>query len=107
MTNNQSPQVGLTKAISVIYVVLGLAWAVAVLRGAEIAGITLEWRTDIWVPLFWVAISLGTLRRTKWGRWLSYPISAVFLLGVPIGTVLGGFMLWHLTKYRVAFSRWY
>ena len=67
----------------------------------------MNWKTDIWLPVFWLLVSVGTLRRTKWGRWLSYPISSVLLLGVPFGTLLGGFMLWHLTKYRAAFNKWY
>lgn len=107
MSQKQGPEVGLTKAISIIYFLLGTAFVIGVLRGAEIGGIKLEWQTDIWVPALIVFGALGTLRRTRWGRWISYVTSSVFLLGVPIGTFLGGFMLWHLTKYRAAFNRWH
>lgn len=107
MRENQTPDVGLTKAISIVYIFFGIAFAIAALESAEIAGIKLNWKNDIWVPLFWILAAVGTLRRTKWGRWMSYVFSSIFLLGVPIGTLFGGFMLWHLTKYRVAFNRWY
>ena len=107
MNEEQNIDVGLTKAISVIYFLLGVAFTVAVLRGTEVAGTKLEWRSDIWVAVFIILGAFGTLRRTKWGRWMTYIISSVFLFGVPIGTFLGGFMLWHLTKYRAAFNQWY
>ena len=107
MSEEQNPDVGLTKAISVIYLLLGAALVIAVLSGAEMSGIKLKWRSDIWLPSLIILAAVGTLRRTKWGRWVSYLISCVLLLGVPIGTFLGGYMLWHLTKYRAAFNRWY
>jgi hypothetical protein len=107
MDDQQTPDVGLTRAISIIYLFYGLGFLVAAIGGAEVAGIKLEWSTDVWVPLIFVLAAIGTLRRTKWGRWMSYPMSILFLPGVPIGTLLGGFMLWHLTRYRIEFNRWY
>ncbi len=107
MNENKEAAVGLTKAISIIYFILGLGVIVAALNEIEINGIVLNWKYDIWAPIFIMIIALATIRKTKWGRWLSYPFSIVILIGVPVGTILGGFMLWHLTKYRAAFTRWY
>lgn len=107
MKAEASTEVGLTKAVATIYLFFGAAAIAAVLSGAEIADVKLDWRTDIWLPATIVLAAIGTLRRTKWGRWLSYVISGFIILGVPIGTFLGGYMLWHLTKYRAAFNKWY
>jgi hypothetical protein len=74
--------------------------------GARIAGTTLTWEYDAWAPLFVIIGAIGVLMRTRWGRWMTYPLSVFLLLAVPIGTLLGGFMIWHLTKYRDAFNRW-
>jgi len=107
MNAESNTYVGLTKAVAIIYLLLGTAFVVAVLSGAEFAGLKLKWHTDIWVPVIIMLAAVGTLRRTKWGRWLSYLVSSFMLVGVPVGTFLGGYMLWHLTKYRAAFNQWY
>jgi len=86
---------------------MGCGLMVAILKGISMQGIVLNWKTDIWIPLIIVIGSIGTIRLTKWGRWISYLVSFFFLFSVPIGTFLGGFMIWHLTKYRAKFCRWY
>ena len=107
MNQERTENVGLTKAIAIIYLLFGFAWAVAVIRRVEFAGLQLDWRRDIWLPAIIVVAAIGTLRRTKWERWASYFVSSALLLGVPIGTMHGGFMIWHLTKFRNAFRNWY
>ena len=107
MNENKMQYTGLIKEISITYLVLGFIFIVAALQGAEIAGMRLYWQKDIWFPAIMIIASIGTLRRTKWGWWISYLISFILLAGIPIGTFLGGFMLWHLTKYRKLFNRWY
>lgn len=99
--------VGLTKAISIIYLLMGGLLTVVIVAGVEVRGIKAEWRNDIWLPAFMLFMAVGTLRRTMWGRWLSYVFSIFIVLGMPTGTLLGGYMLWHLTKFRAAFNRWY
>lgn len=104
---NANSEIGLTKTISFIYLSGGVIFIIAVLRGEQIAGTQLEWQNDIWIPLLMIIGALATIRLTKWGRWMSYLVSGLFILGVPIGTMLAFFMIWHLTKYRAAFNRWY
>ena len=107
MEEQSTKQFGLTKAVSIIYFFLGIAFAVMVIKEIELQGIVLSWKQDIWIPLLFIVSAIGTIRLTKWGRWLSYVTSILCLLGVPIGTIIGGFMIWHLTKYRASFSQWY
>ena len=99
--------VGLTRVISLFYIAIFGPFLIMALVNAEIMGVQLDRSYDIWVPLFLVVVSCGVYRRTRWGRWLAYPISLVLCIGVPLGTLLGGYMVWHLTKYRSAFTQWY
>ena len=55
------------------------------------------------VGIFMVALALpgllagfGLLRRKNWGRVLAIIVSALNLLNVPIGTLIGGYSLWVL-----------
>ena len=96
---------GVTGVIAIIYCLFGLGFLGVIASGATLAGFHLRW-VDAWFPLLMAAGGIGTLRRTRWGRWLSYVISAPFLPGVPVGTLIGGFMIWHLTRYRREFTRW-
>jgi len=97
---------GVTGAVAIIYCLLGLAFLGIIVSGGTLAGFRLGW-ADAAFPLLLVVGGVGTLRGTRWGRWLSYLVSAPFLLGVPVGTLVGGFMIWHLTLYRRSFTRWY
>ncbi len=97
---------GLTRTISLFYIALFGSILIAALLNAEFMGTPLDRSRDAWVPFLLVVVSCGVYRRTRWGRWLAYPVSLFLCLGVPLGTVLGGFMVWHLTKYRSAFNRW-
>jgi len=36
----------------------------------------------------------------RWPRYFAYPGSALFLVAVPIGTLIGGFMLYNLGQTR-------
>jgi hypothetical protein len=97
---------GMTGAIAVCYFFLGAAVLLAIAMGGSIQGIDLLW-SDAWLPALIVISALGILRRTHWGRWLGYLVSLPLLVGVPLGTILGGYMIWHLTKFRASFSRAY
>ena len=94
---------GMTGAIAVIYCAYGVSFLVAIGLGANIGGIDLVW-ADAFLPVFTIVVGLGVLYRTRWGRWLGYVVSIPLLLGVPIGTILGGYMIWHLTQYRRLFT---
>ena len=98
------PRSGMTGAIAVMYGLYGVGLLIVIGMGGSIRGIQLGWH-DAWFPILILVTALGVLRRTAWGRWLGYVVSLPLLLGVPIGTILGGYMIWHLTKYRASFSK--
>ena len=100
-------EVGLTRIISLIFTALFAAFLVAALLNAKVMNLQFDRAHDAWVPLFLVVVSVGVYRCTRWGRWFMYPVALFMCLGVPLGTLLGGFMVWHLTKYRAAFTKWY
>lgn len=97
---------GLTKPIAIIYLLLFGAFLAAALLNLNVAGFQLDRNYDAWFPAALIVVAIGILRRTIWGRWLCYIVSLPLIAGVPIGTLLGGFMVWHLTKYRGAFNKW-
>jgi len=97
---------GITGFIAIIYMLFGLGFLIAIGMHGSIQGIELGW-PDAWLPVLIVVAGVGILRRTHWGRWLGYIVSLPLLIGVPIGTILGGYMIWQLTTYRAAFSRAY
>jgi hypothetical protein len=84
----------------------GSGLLIAIAMHGSIQGIELGW-FDAWLPVLIVIAGIGILRRTHWGRWLGYIVSLPLLIGVPIGTIIGGYMIWQLTKYRAAFSKGY
>lgn len=49
--------------------------------------------------------SIGAIRRKSWGRWLYYGFSVLILPFVPLGTIVGGLMIYHLTVHRDQFGR--
>jgi hypothetical protein len=97
---------GMTGVLAVIYLLFGSSLLIAVATHGSIQGIELEW-PDAWLPALIVVAGIGILRRTHWGRWLGYIVSVPLLFGVPIGTILGGYMIWQLTRHRAAFTRIY
>ena len=99
-------KVGQTKNVSIIYGVISVALIAAVLTGQNINGQQLSMKSDIWLPVFLLLTAIGVYRKTRWGRWLGYLVSIPFFINVPVGTFLGGYMLWHLTKYRGSFKQW-
>jgi len=46
--------------------------------------------------LFYFTVSSGIRQGKEWGRMLGFVISAFSLLAFPIGTLLGGFILYYL-----------
>ena len=99
-------KVGQTKNVAIIYGVISVALIAAVITGQNINGQQLSTKSDIWLPVFLLLTAIGVYRKTRWGRWLGYLVSIPFFINVPVGTFLGGYMLWHLTKYRGSFKQW-
>jgi hypothetical protein len=97
---------GITGVLAIIYMLYGSGLLVAIAMHGSIQGIELGW-PDAWLPVLIVVAGIGILRRTHWGRWLGYMVSLPLLIGVPIGTILGGYMIWQLSRHRAAFSRAY
>jgi len=95
---------GVMTPISWCYIALGVALLCACFLGGNVAGVRLQ-PEDAWFPGLLVVGAIGTILRQPWGRWLSYVFSILMLPGVPIGTIIGGLMIYHLTIYRDQF-RW-
>jgi hypothetical protein len=88
--------------IAWVYVVFGLVLVVACFAGAQI-GVTRLSAVDAVLPGLLIVAAIGAILRRPWGRWLCYAFSAILLLGAPIGTILGGLMIYHLTIHRDQF----
>jgi hypothetical protein len=97
---------GITGFLATIYILYGSGFLIAIAMHGSVQGIELGW-PNAWLPVLIVVAGIGILRRTHWGRWLGYVVSLPLLIGVPIGTILGGYMIWQLTRHRVGFSRTY
>jgi len=102
MTITKTP--GLITPIGWIYVSLGMAFLAVALFRVQVGPVPLGPKDSV-VPLLIILAGVGAILRKPWGRWFAYIVSALFLLGVPIGTLLGGFMIYHLTIYRDQFHR--
>ena len=93
---------GQVTPIAWMYVVYGLGLCLACLAEAPIAPLPLS-PTDAFVPLLIIVAGVGAILRKPWGRWLCYVFSAFLLLGVPLGTIIGGRMIHQLTVHRDQF----
>jgi hypothetical protein len=95
---------GLITPIAWIYVALGLGMVIACVVEAEIGPAKLS-HFDAVGPGFIAVAGVGAILRKPWGRWLCYAVSALLLLGAPIGTIIGVLMIYHLTVHRDQFGR--
>ena len=94
---------GLITQIGTIYLMMGLVLAVLALLRVKIGGYQLApWNAV--TPALLALAGLGAILRQKWGTWSCYFFSVILLLGVPIGTIFGGLMIYHLTIYRAQFD---
>jgi hypothetical protein len=99
-------QAGQTRKVAIIYSIISIGFIVAVMTEQSFSGLQLTVESDIWLPLLLLIASIGVIRKTIWGRWFGYLVSIPFVINAPIGTFLGGYMIWHLTKYRHLFKTW-
>lgn len=42
----------------------------------------------------------GLLRHHSWARWLGILLAAIAVVQIPVGTILGGYLLWVLLSTR-------
>ena len=54
------------------------------------------------LSILYLTIGYGLWTMKQWGRTAAVALSVLRLFFIPIGTVIGGLMLWHLMKERVA-----
>jgi uncharacterized membrane protein HdeD (DUF308 family) len=95
------------RAICILYVVFG---AIAILGGigmvSDPKGMEVPPAVG-WAVLVGGAIGLisaiGVLRKSPWGVPVCQIVSAVYLFGFPIGTILGGYFLLHIGQVKRAF----
>jgi hypothetical protein len=103
MTSDRTPRVpGQITAIAWIYVIFGASLSAACLANASIGPFPLS-AADLWLPGFLILAAVGAILRKPWGRWSCYVFSAIMLVGVPLGTIVGGLMIYNLTVHRDQF----
>ena len=103
MQLGEQSRFGVIRAIAWIYLALGLALVVASVLHVQFAGQRLGLLSAI-LPALLVLGAIGTLLKRRWGRYLSGFFSIILLIGVPIGTFLGGFMLYQLIHNKDLFT---
>jgi len=90
-----------------------MAWLGLLMSAGIVAAITLPLVNDqrslpadyyfIFMLLLAVPISLffvarGIFARREWARWAGMIYGFLTLFGIPIGTIIGGYVLWQLKK---------
>jgi hypothetical protein len=91
------------QVIAWIYFLLGFTFFAMGLANVQFAGQRLDSASAI-VPGLLAVGAVGTLLKKQWGRYLSYFFSIILLVAIPIGTLLGAFMLYHLTHSKDLFA---
>ena len=96
------------RAICVLYVIFGF---LAVLGGI---GILLDSKgTGVAPVVGWAVLlggsvglvsAIGVIRKKSWGIPVCQIVSALYLLGFPIGTFLGGYFLFNIGKVKSEFQ---
>jgi hypothetical protein len=73
-------------------------WTELAYRSSSAAGVLLV------LSIPFIAAGLGVRRRSAWARVGAMVLGALSLLSFPIGTALGGYALWALTRPDAAAS---
>jgi len=50
------------------------------------------------LPISLFLVARGLFRQRDWARWTASAYSLLALFGIPIGTLIGGYVLWQLSK---------
>jgi hypothetical protein len=95
---------GQITAIAWIYVAFGTGVLIATLSGAQLGPLPLS-PIDAILPALLIVAAVGAILRKPWGRWLCYVFSVLILPGIPLGTIVGGLMIYNLTIHRDQFRR--
>jgi hypothetical protein len=95
---------GQVTPIAWMYAAYGLILCLYCLAGVEIGQVQLS-AVDAFLPLLLVVAAVGAILRKPWGRWLCYVFSVLILPAAPLGTIIGGLMIYHLTVHRDQFRR--
>ncbi len=100
----QSSARGQITLIAWTYAIYGLLLAAACFARAQIGPAQLS-PADAFLPGLLIAAAMGAILRRPWGRYLCYIFSVLILPGAPLGTIMGGLMIYHLTAHRRQFRR--
>jgi hypothetical protein len=80
-------------------------------EGADVGAALIAW-TGRTVAVGGAVLSLpslvcgwGLLRRRAWSRWLGIFLAALAVVQIPVGTIMGGYILWVLLSAR--FEAWF
>jgi hypothetical protein len=80
-------------------------------EGADVGAALIAW-TGRTVAIGGAVLSLpslvcgwGLVRRRTWSRWLGIFLAALAVVQVPVGTIVGGYILWVLLSAR--FESWF
>jgi hypothetical protein len=103
MSDSSTDRFRVIKMIAWIYVALGSALMCCALMQVDLRGYRMQ-PADAILPSLMIIGAIGTLIRKQWGRYISYFFSVILLLGIPVGTFLGFFMISRLTHERDLFK---
>jgi hypothetical protein len=93
---------GQITAIAWIYIIFGVGLFAACFTNARLGEFRLS-VFDLWIPGSLILGAIGAILRKPWGRWSCYIFSTLMLVGVPLGTIVGGLMIYNLTVHRDQF----
>jgi hypothetical protein len=104
------------KGVAVFWLFLGVLFlfafgGCAFMRAKGIVPLGFEW--DFFARMMWyygffalihIVIPIGILRRAKWSFYAGLALTSLFLLGFPLGTILGLFMIKAFADAKLAFG---
>lgn len=90
--------VGGVLGVVAVLLLLGLATAAPSGPAAEREVVMIAGGLWLAIALVHVATAVGLWRLRPWGRTLQMVLAAISLIGVPIGTIVGGLILYYMTR---------
>jgi hypothetical protein len=104
LQKKEKRELGVLTPMGWTYAIYGCALAACALTHQRLSGYELS-GLDAIVPALLALSGFGVTRRWRWARWACYFFSVLLLAAVPIGTLLGGLMIYQLTRLRDQFKR--